>query len=220
MLKREFLNEEISKNQECFSRCPLSFNSSTFYNEIIPLIEINSLLDSSNEEVRRNYEEKVLCDIQFAFHLRPNGPVYIKPSCNASTLGKILLKSLPETACEPSIAVEIDLVSKEYVRQMHFKDENEDEDYPDTWNYWNEIHAATNYSSRIEIALVLTADIPFDDHNMIARWLGESVMMIVVPHYSFITNSNNYPILSKLHQKSKNFFMNFLLIRLIIINFP
>jgi type II protein arginine methyltransferase len=210
-LKREFIDEEISQNQECFSRCTLSFHANTFYNEVIPLIEINHMLDSTNEEVRENYEKKLICDIEFAYHLRPNGPVYIKPSCNATTLGNFLLKTLPATAYEPSYVVEIDLVSKEYIRRMHFKKENDDDDdddIPDSWDYWNQIHAATNYNPKIEVALVLSSDIPYDNANIIARWLGESVMMIVVPHTSFLTNSNNYPTFSGQHQKRNLFYLS------------
>lgn len=197
LFKREYIDDKISSNHQQFTRNPLAFTAANYF-EIIPLIEISSLLDSENEEARLNYEEKILTDALFGFHVRPLGPVYIKATCKPATLGKILLKMLPTSCYDPIMVVEVDLVSKKYYQQMHFK--NDDDDIPDTWQQWNQIHEAANFNPRIEVALVLSADVPFDDQNMICRWLGESVNMIVVPSESFMCNSFNYPILSKQNQ--------------------
>lgn len=202
----------MGEKHQNFTRCPLAFNAYVYSNEIMPIITISSQLDSLNEEVRRNYEERLMTDIHYCFHLKPIGPVYIKASCKAKTLGQFLFNALPNmNYADPSFVVEVDLVSRKYYQQMHFKNENQiDEEKVEesSWSHWNEIHKAANYTPRIEISLVFSADLPFDDQNVVLRWLGESVNMIVFPTSCFTTNSNNYPVLSHQHREVVKLFFS------------
>lgn len=42
------------------------------------------------------------------------------------------------------------------------------------------------------------------NNDEIYRWLGESICMLVIPHSSFISNQNNFPILSKKQQEGNS----------------
>lgn len=195
LFKREFLDEEVASNHVQFSRNALSYESFTYAAEILNIIEISNLIDSTNEEVQRNYEEKILTDINYGFHLKQCGPLYIKSNCKPAKLGELLMKALEGKQNE--FIVEIELVSKKYFQQMHLKGSSDDE-IPDTWTEWNEICKAANYDSRIKASLVFSSDSPsiYEDKHNILRWLGESVSMIVLPYSCFVSNSINFPVLS------------------------
>lgn len=55
------------------------------------------------------------------------------------------------------------------------------------------------------MALVVSSDIPSDEE--IFRWIGEPVEMLVIPNSVFISNQNNYPVLSKGHQRMITLFL-------------
>lgn len=199
LFKREFLDEEVASNHLNFSRNALAFKAATFYSKILPMIEISSLMDSTSEEIQTNYEERILTDINYGFHLKQCGSLYIKSSCKPETLGKLLKKALKGKFFECNFIVEVDLTSKQYFQQMHFKSAIK---IPDTWSHWDEICKASNYDSRIKAGLVLSSDIP-DDKHAIFRWLGESVALLLLPYTCFVSNSINFPVLSPQNQTRK-----------------
>ena len=51
----------------------------------------------------------------------------------------------------------------------------------------------------------MSSDIPSDEE--IFRWIGEPVEMLVIPNSVFISNQNNYPVLSKGHQRMITLFL-------------
>lgn len=207
--KREYVKDlQIGLYHLSFTRSPLTLPANTFQAFVIPMIEVSSDIDNEDEEIRSNYERRIINDIQFAAHIKPTGPIYFKPSsmCNPNRLGKLLKQSLPSTCYEPIFVVEIDLMNSEYYRLMYHKDSDQEEDIPSSWSFWNKIHAATNYSLRMEVALVISSD-SHDDENEIAKWLGECISMVVFTNDCFLTNSKNYPVLSKQNQDALRILM-------------
>lgn len=204
---REYQDQEVANQTRCFVHPSLSIPEAIYENRIIPMIEVSADINNSNKQIRLNYEKKLINDIKYAAHVRPNGPFYIKPSpmCNPERLGKLLNENLPLTFYEPSFVVEINLVDSEYCRQMHFKEEDQEE-VESTWCFWNRLHSAANYNHRIEVSLVLSPDNVVEEKE-IARWLGESIYMIVATSDCYQSNSNNYPTFDKFNQLIIRLFM-------------
>jgi len=90
-----------------------------------------------------------------------------------------------------------------------------DVDIDDPWLYWNALHKAANYHPRIEVAIVLSADLPNNELD-IYRWFGEPVIMLVIPHNTFTTNSSNFPVMTKKQQEVVKMFMQNLKLYIII----
>lgn len=208
--KREYLDEEIGKNHQRFTRCPLSFLSVDF-DTIVPMLEITNLLSCDNDEVRLNYEERIITDIKYCLHLKPFGPIYIRSSCSdPEKLGKFLLSALPKKSSYiPNFIVEVDFVNKRYYQRDNEINNDDEDEIEDSWSFWNRIHKAADYSNRIEVALVFSSDLPFNNKEIVTRWLGESIHLLVFPTDAFKSNSNNYPILSNAYIPSKVFLCNF-----------
>jgi len=69
----------------------------------------------------------------------------------------------------------------------------------DTWEWWNRLRTLTRPTTKLAVALELTADLPTQP-EAVARWLGEPVRAVIVPTSIFLINSKGYPVLSKPHQ--------------------
>lgn len=207
--KREYADAEVASHHRAFTRSPLALPATLYQNLVIPAIDIPSELDSEDESTRLNVEGRVINDIKYAAHLKPQGPIYVKPSTslNPESLGKFLLQQLVNTCYEPIFVIQIDLINNDYYRRMHYHDSEFDkEEVASSWTYWNKIHAACGYSYRFEVALVLSSDTP-DVEDEVTRWLGETVHMLILPQDCFMSNSSNLPVLSKQNQDTVRLFM-------------
>lgn len=69
----------------------------------------------------------------------------------------------------------------------------------DTWHWWNAFRTYSDYNVRFQLALELTADLPSSD--VILRWMGETVELVIIPIDLFIFNRNNYPVLPCRHKE-------------------
>ncbi len=196
--KREYCNQNIKHQQ--FTRSALSLPAEIYSSYVVPLIEISSDISSSNEEIRLNYEKQTINDINYALHIRPLGPIYIKPSpkCSPVVLGEFFMKNFPKKNQDPVFVIEVDLINKDHYKLLNSLEDSEVK-APSSWNYWHEIHRVTEFSTNMEVALVLSSD-SCDDADEVTRWLGECINMIVVDKSCFMTNSNNYPIFTKQNQ--------------------
>lgn len=63
---------------------------------------------------------------------------------------------------------------------------------------WNKFRSYCDFHPRIQLALELTADLPSPD--IILRWLGENIELLIIPTHLFIRNRNNYPVLPYAHK--------------------
>lgn len=68
----------------------------------------------------------------------------------------------------------------------------------DTWHWWNMFRAYSDYNPKFQLALELTVDLPSPD--VILRWLGETIEILIIPTSLFIQNRNNYPVLPFAHK--------------------
>ncbi|CAG9799977.1 unnamed protein product [Chironomus riparius] len=214
--KRILLDEKVAERQQCFTRSPLIFKANDWLYSIFPMINMTNILDSSSSEVRKNY--KLLLDQEFNFinHVKPRGYYYIRPTCEPETVAKFLLEKIEKTGNDLIFIVEIELHSQKNYTRMYRRDLSPiEEDIEDTWMYWNAIHKAANYHQRIEVAIVLSSDLPSNELE-IYRWFGEPVIMLVIPHNTFTTNSSNFPVMTKKQQEIVKMFMQNLKLYIVI----
>lgn len=78
--------------------------------------------------------------------------------------------------------------------------QNDEPESVDTWHWWNKFRSYSDYNPRFLLALELTADLPSQD--IILRWLGETVELLIVSTSLFIRNRNNYPVLPFAHKNA------------------
>lgn len=75
---------------------------------------------------------------------------------------------------------------------------NDEIDYIDTWHWWNTFRLHSDFNSRFQLALELTADLPAPE--VMLRWLGEPIETLIISTSLFITNRNNFPVLPYAHK--------------------
>jgi len=67
------------------------------------------------------------------------------------------------------------------------------------WEIWNSFRLLCDHSSRLQVALELTADLPSSDREL-ERWFAEPVRAVIIPADIFLTNKQGFPVLSKRHK--------------------
>ncbi|TPX34482.1 hypothetical protein SmJEL517_g02820 [Synchytrium microbalum] len=72
----------------------------------------------------------------------------------------------------------------------------------DTWMVWNAVHTMAEFNTKLSILLELTPELP--DEASLNRWLAEPVSAVRIPAAVFLTNSKQFPVLSKKHQAFHN----------------
>ncbi|KAJ1977489.1 hypothetical protein H4R34_003563 [Dimargaris verticillata] len=71
-------------------------------------------------------------------------------------------------------------------------------DKQQAWKNWMLLKQMCDYSSKLQIALVIKSKLP--DQEYISQWFAEPIKCIVLPTTTFTTNPKGYPVLSKPHQ--------------------
>lgn len=94
---------------------------------------------------------------------------------------------------------------KQRFYNTYVKDLSEEYQPEDTWQWWNKFRSGTDFRSHICLALELTADLP--SQNELLRWYGEPINLLIIPTDIFVSNRNNFPVLSVAH---KNVVLKFL----------
>lgn len=166
---------------------------------VIPMI-FPPNLDVTDEELRLNNERHFLQELNFAFHLSLHGVVSINlGNSSPEALGELVKKVLPPLF--PGVLViEIPMTDPKANTKVYRSDIPEDEDPEDNddpWQIWQRFHKKINYDFRVQLALVMTSDLPSDEE--IKRWLGEQIYALVVPYTCFMSNKSNYPVLGRKH---------------------
>eukprot|EP00163_Fabomonas_tropica_P020056 TRINITY_DN3524_c0_g1_i1.p1 TRINITY_DN3524_c0_g1~~TRINITY_DN3524_c0_g1_i1.p1 ORF type:complete len:618 (+),score=110.21 TRINITY_DN3524_c0_g1_i1:228-2081(+) len=69
----------------------------------------------------------------------------------------------------------------------------------DPWEWWNSFRVLCNQHAHLAVALELTADLPSDD--VLDKWAGEPIKVVIIPTSIFMTNASGFPALSPRHQK-------------------
>lgn len=158
--------------------------------------------------MRANNESQFLQELNFGLHLKSESYIALRLTNNdPEALGMALRKGLTENF-RGIVLVELPMVSNKAVRSAYFKNiEDDDDEEEDQWKIWNKFHEATGYHTQVQVALVMTSDLPSNEE--LKRWLGEYVGMLIIPHTTFMTNNSNYPVLSRPHQQVLAMFIQY-----------
>ncbi|XP_053677730.1 protein arginine N-methyltransferase 5 [Anopheles nili] len=192
---REFVREPLRSKHSQFTRSDLLLSSSQWLNKVICRIGNNVHLDSPIDHIRRQAERTVRQELSFAEHLVQQGYLYTKlTGSNCANLARTV-------ACNMSkgtLLIEVPMSNPKLTQNGWRRDVEEEQTVENPWNWWNTFRMHADYNPAVKIALELTADVPKKDE--IYRWLGEPIDALVLPANIFLTNANNYPVLSKAHQ--------------------
>ncbi|XP_067881313.1 protein arginine N-methyltransferase 5, partial [Heterodontus francisci] len=160
-------------------------------------------VDSEDEQVRKNSEEAVLQELNFAAYL--GVPAFLIPlgQSNNSNLARLLLNHLLTGHHSTIFWIRVPLISWEDMREdivendpvLRSEDCSEEEK---TWLWWHHFRSLCDYNKRIALALDVGPDLPSD--SVIDRWLGEPIKAAILRTSIFLTNKKGFPVLSKMHQ--------------------
>uniref|UniRef100_UPI00398E339B protein arginine N-methyltransferase 5 n=1 Tax=Pristiophorus japonicus TaxID=55135 RepID=UPI00398E339B len=159
--------------------------------------------DSDNEQERKNSEEALLQELNFAAYL--GVPAFLVPvrQSNNSNLARLLLNHLLTGHHSTIFWIRVPLISWEDMREdivendpvLRSDDCSEEEK---TWLWWHHFRSLCDYNKRIALALDVGPDLPSD--TILDRWLGEPIKAAILPTSIFLTNKKGFPVLSKMHQ--------------------
>lgn len=193
--EREFVKEPLKTRHNKFTRSDLLLSSSQWLNRVICRLSSNVDCDSEDDNVRKQGESTLRQEISYAEHLVQSGYIMMRlKNGNCANLARVVSYGL-----KGIFLVEVPLVNPKITQQVWRSDVDEESQPDDTWNWWNNFRSYADYDSHVKVALEFTADIP--DKSVVYRWLGEPVDAIILSSNIFLTNQNNYPVLSKAHQE-------------------
>lgn len=203
MFKREYFNVEIESQQRQFTRSPLILTANEWNNYTIVNIEPPNL-GVTSAEVRMNNEEQFKQELKFAIHLCNQGTISIALDNNDPiALGKCLKEvlALSSRQIECSIIVKVSMKDPKSFQTNYTSDGTDDEvEEEDQWKLFRKFYEATDCNPKIEVALVMTSDLPSEEE--ICRWFGECISLVIIPSYCFVSNAKNYPTLPPAHKKA------------------
>lgn len=97
----------------------------------------------------------------------------------------------------PSICLRVPLIPhKKQAAELRNNSNDVSDDSP--WERWNFVRMILQSHAKLFVALELNGDLP--DQEILNRWLGEPIVMLILPTSVFLTNASNFPVLSKAHQ--------------------
>lgn len=229
--RREFSKEPMRQDHIRFTRSELLLEPSKWQTQVVARLSDQIDCDSIDENVRKFSESMVKQEIAFAQHVAGHGSLLIKiHGTNTSNLARIISAELTGKelcvdlllfiatcifqidfllfafafafffACEFSagiLLVEMPMVDFE---NPWLESSNDEPESIDTWHWWNKFRSYSDYNGRFQLALELTADLPTPD--VLLRWMGETVELLIIPTSLFITNRNNYPVLPFAHKNA------------------
>uniref|UniRef100_A0AAG5DYL6 Protein arginine N-methyltransferase n=1 Tax=Anopheles atroparvus TaxID=41427 RepID=A0AAG5DYL6_ANOAO len=192
---REFVREPLRSKHGQFTRSDLLLSSTNWINQVICRVGENVDLDSPIDRIRKHSERTILQEISFAEHLVQHGYMYTKlKGANCANFARTVASG----ALKGTLLVEVPITNPKSAQNCWRRDIEDDQAVQDTWQWWNAFRSYADYNQHVKIALELTTDVPKKEE--IYRWLGEPIDALVVPANIFLTNANNYPVLSKAHQ--------------------
>lgn len=195
--QREFETEPMKTKHLCFSRSDLLLSSNDWYSKVISIMSDYGDCDSEVDEIRKASEKALIQEISFSDHLvQAWGGLLVKvKSKKCVNLARILMAH-----SKSKVFVEIPMVDPKYLASQYRIDKvNQNDDYEDTWTWWNNFRTYADYNPKIKLALELSSDIPTSEE--LHRWLGEPIHVLIIPANVFIMNSSNCPVLSRAHQE-------------------
>eukprot|EP01121_Diplochlamys_sp_Union-15-3_P004431 TRINITY_DN1457_c0_g1_i1.p1 TRINITY_DN1457_c0_g1~~TRINITY_DN1457_c0_g1_i1.p1 ORF type:complete len:617 (+),score=84.84 TRINITY_DN1457_c0_g1_i1:91-1941(+) len=189
-----------------FTRSDVLLGSNHWSTVIVGMISPWISFDDSDLQVNLSNNRLALDEeISWAKHLSLSAILIPKPSWNCAAYASALNQNLLETNYM-QIWVTIPLTHPKPLRSTTSSTSQETPS-TDAWDYWNKFRTLCEHSSRLFVALEVTADLPPQEEWN--NWVGEPVKVLILPTTSFLTNPKGFPVLSKMHQQFVSKFFDF-----------
>jgi protein arginine N-methyltransferase 5 len=165
-----------------FTRSDLLLTSSEWTSLVVGVISRHLSLDSSVMSVRRDAEEALQKELNFAAHLGlPAVVVNLNGPNNANLSRMIYSYLLKNSNCQVSVRVPMN------PPKVLGLDE--------PWHWWDTFRGNANTEKRLNLALSL--DEAMADEQRLKRWLGEPVKCLILQTRFFLVNKKGYPVLPR-----------------------
>ncbi|XP_014261585.1 protein arginine N-methyltransferase 5 [Cimex lectularius] len=193
--KRDLSKGRADPAYLAFTRSDLLLSCQDWNYMVIGKISDYIDVDSSCEEVRKESEEIFLQEFMYALHLGLPAVTLTLDSQPKPNLARLIYnQSIHEY--QISIWIHVPMVSPQVLADDYRQDKICDDSDP--WDWWNNFKLMCNSDKRLGVALQVTADLPSEE--VITRWFGEPIKVIVIPTSIFLTNKKGFPVLSLAHQ--------------------
>eukprot|EP00003_Mantamonas_plastica_P002952 TRINITY_DN1235_c2_g1_i1.p1 TRINITY_DN1235_c2_g1~~TRINITY_DN1235_c2_g1_i1.p1 ORF type:complete len:703 (-),score=243.77 TRINITY_DN1235_c2_g1_i1:16-2124(-) len=203
-----------SERDEPFTRSDMVMDSNGWSN-VIGKTSQWIQMDSTIPSVRRNSEEAFKQEIAWACHLSLHSLMLPAPTMSCANYARLLNSQLGATHYL-KFMVHVPLTNDNFDGddvQMETESSSSStssssaisgagassKESNDPWEAWNKFRTYCDFHNNVSVALELTSDLP--DNNLLKRWYGEPVKVLIVPTSVFLTNKRGYPVLSKKHQE-------------------
>lgn len=201
VFKKEFHNQSICDKQKNFTRSPLILSASDWiHRTIVNILPPN--LGVNDPDILENNILQFKQELRFAIHVNNHGIISIDLNNNDPVkLGSCLKEVLNEASrpIEGLILAVVPMKDKNSYQTQYTDPENDEIKSEDQWTVFRKFYEATDCNPRIEVALVMTSDLPTQEE--INRWFGECVSLVIVPSYCFVNNAKNCPTLPVTHKQ-------------------
>lgn len=165
-----------------FTRSDLLLTSSEWTSLVVGVISRHLSLDSSVMSVRRDAEEALQKELNFAAHLGlPAVMVNLNGPNNANLSRMIYSYLLKNSNCQVWVRVPMN------PPKVLGLDE--------PWHWWDTFRGNANTEKRLNLALSL--DEAMADESRLKRWLGEPVKCLILQTSFFLVNKKGYPVLPR-----------------------
>ena len=157
------VSSELNQRPYSFTRSDLLLTSSEWTSLVVGVVSRHLTLESGSMEIRRNAEEALQKELQFASHLGLPAIMIALNQANNVNLSRLIYSHLLKTSnCQVWARVPINPVNE--------KDE--------PWHWWDRFRGTANTEKRLNLVLVLDENMPTEQR--LNRWLGEPVKCLVV----------------------------------------
>jgi type II protein arginine methyltransferase len=129
--------------------------------------------DHLDPEVRLKWEESMINEIRWGVHLGVNSIVLNCPRSKSSNFARILNQYLEKGFYYQKILIHVGVSD---------------------WENWNSLRLKCGPSTVLGVSLDINTELSVPETE---RWLGEPIHTIYFSRSVFITNKDNYPVLSK-----------------------